>query len=153
MKKDYLFDFKRYHKFSVKSNKRKSKSNLKSQIICNYHSLEKGISNVNFRPLYGKNALNSLFEAMGQLLNLTHNPEDSDYCIAYTVLQEYIKKHESLNYNVDKIKEKFNSLASPQNICEKGGVKEVSSNFIKETLNENFDVFSKIRHSIRDYSN
>ncbi|WEV47073.1 nitroreductase family protein [Bifidobacterium sp. ESL0690] len=72
-------------------------SQLEARLIFNAHSLEKGLSHLDFRPGFGKKAVLNLTEIMNRWQKNGYPNEAFGYVEALAVLKAYQQKHESLN--------------------------------------------------------
>ncbi len=157
--KYYFYDYKQYSKSSFGFKKKPTYENLRAKITLHYHSLEKGLSNLNIRLGFGERALKNLFHALEEYKMNKFPKDDERYLSAINALIYYVDFHEKSNYDVSWVKEKLDihlkylGNDSSQRLVEnKIGHREFSKSNILETLNKPFDEFIQSRISIRDYS-
>jgi nitroreductase len=146
-----IYDYRRYSKFAIGYKKKLSKNNLEAEITYLYHSIEKGLSNINFRPLFGRAVLDKLILKI-LYYNKNFKLPSSRVEEGVKTIHSYIKKHKELGYSMSDYEDRtksFNTLSSLNSII----------NLNNETIMKNsfdffnFEIFANSRHSIRDYSN
>jgi nitroreductase len=149
LNKYYRMDKRRYKKSALFLKSSHTKENLESLISIHYHSIEKGLSNPNFRPGFGRNAINGLINGLKEHKK-NYGDNSFRYMMGLGIIEQYIKKHENLNYNIDWVLEKASSLEKLN--VNLGG----SSLFSKEELLSDakldFKHLSESRVSVRNYS-
>lgn len=149
----YVYDFRRYKKYSFDFNHRNpSKDNLRSEITFQYHAIEKGLSHNNIRFGFGKAKIDRLFQLITDWENQNFSKEDRRFLAGIAVLDKYIKVHEKANYDVSEINDKlkhFSKYIIGKDIC--GGAIELNKEEFIKLSSERFDSFSLSRKSIRNY--
>lgn len=147
----FSIDQKKFKKYSFGlTNNVNTFEQLDAQITKAYHSIEKGLSYQKLRLGFGEKALYELIELM--LIFKTKGYPLNSHCYetALSNLNEYIKVHESNNFDVSILKERIQDLGNNGN--NDGGARVVYKEEILESLNKDFKCFSSSRHSVRDYS-
>jgi nitroreductase len=155
LKKSYKYDFTRF-KYSALNLNNNSIVNIEAKISLAAHSLEKGLTNIKFRPGFGKNALNNLNIAMQEYKKFYGNKYSKKYEIGLAVLIAYIKKHEEIDYDIEEIRKTLEILKSGifVNVVreELGGVRELFGKNLINNSTKDFKTLSGNRYSIRDFS-
>ena len=148
---DYLYDAKRYVNYSTTIRPAIKKSELEARIIAHYHVIEKGLSFEKIQPEFGQNVIFSLINLLKQWEKNKFSTNNIAFSSAVSVLKEYISWHEINNFEIKNVKEKITKIKYQKNNY-LGGIKNISKKQIDETRKQNFDIFSKNRHSIRNFS-
>lgn len=144
------FDNKRYAKYGSNMQKKYSFTNLRSKITFHYHSIEKGLSNTNFRPEFGKKALSNLFYSLDLYIHEGYSPNDSRFQQALSTLDAYIKYHEKLGYSVPDVRNKFKLYEKYLNM-DSIGIGGFSKKIATDYSVYNFKELATNRHSVRDF--
>jgi len=152
LNKSYNIDKNRYRKsaFGIKLNN--NQENLEAKITMNYHSIEKGLSNINFREGFGKSAYTELIETMKEFFNAGYDTESIVFQNALSVLDQYVKRHSNTIINTKHIEEIINKYKTKE-LKSTGGVNSFKKQSVDFYLNSNFETLALNRHSVRDYSN
>lgn len=145
-------DFKRYNKAAFYQRVDQNKDNLRARITLYYHQIEKGLSNKNIRLGFGKKALDNLFSCIEEFKKYDKYYEDSRYKTAASVLKKYIEYHESNSYDVNEVKERYEKIIENIPADDMGGIYEINKEEILSYKESSFDLFSKNRVSVRDFS-
>lgn len=153
MNKAYSIDQKRFKESAFNIIKFKRKENIEAKIIFHYHSLEKGLSNINFRLGFGKNAYTQLIEALEAFIQNDYNRNSIAFLSGISVLNEYVLKHQETSVDVSYIKSKLEKLNGNRKIEELGGIFTLHKNQIITASKSNFETLAMNRYSVRDYSN
>lgn len=153
IKSAYKTDRKRFSKSAFELSKSMSKENLEAKIIFNYHSIEKGLSNVNFREGFGKNALLQLITALHNYFQSGFDKKSTAFQTGLSVINEYIRRHKDSKINTDYLKENLNILSGNLDISDTGGIFNIKSESILSEVKSNFKSLALSRYSVRDYSN
>mgnify|MGYP001162007338 FL=1 len=122
-------------------------------ITFNYHSLEKGFSMPEIRLGFGRKRVKYLMNQISIYVNKNYNTKHSQFIAACSVLKKYYLLHNEKRYDVSSYftKEQFdliNLYANP-NI---GGAIEMQKEHYFDFQYANYELFSKSRHSIRNFS-
>lgn len=149
----YEYDKSRFLNAISKTSQVYTVENLRSKITYHYHSIEKGLSNKNFRAGFGKNAFTELFKALDKYLSMGYPTDDERIQQALSTIDAYIEMHDSRNFPVVEIKEKYNEyskLILKQN-RDIAGYGIISYDEIPDYSRLNFRDLAYSRHSIRDF--
>lgn len=153
LKKLYDFDRNRYINSAYELNDAYSFNNLRSKITFHYHSIEKGLSNINFRYGFGKNAFNGLFIAMDKFIANEFDTEDRRFQQAITVIKAYVDVHNEANYDVQEIEKKLEEFL-PYYVeanLRLGGSDTIYKENLPNFKEANFKELALNRNSIRDF--
>lgn len=149
--KSYVYDIRRYLKYSTTMKSPKSIGQLESRIIAHYHIIEKGLSLRETRLGYGENIINSLVELLKKY-KLYKYPEDKEaYKSAISALNSYISFHEENNHPMEEFKKTLRMLSNFKN-CKYGGIKVFEKREIIKYGKDNFGNMALHRFSIREFS-
>lgn len=151
--KSYKFDKNRLKKFAYSLNKNYSEDNLRSKITFHYHAIEKGLSNSNLRLGFGERAFNELFWALDEYVTKGYRTDDFRFQSALSVINSYIKLHESKKFSVNWIEEqmmKYSKYLIQEN-KEIGGYKTINSNELPQFNKLGFKDLARNRYSVRDF--
>ena len=150
--KAFFYDRKRFNRSSFYLNKNKSKFNLEAEIIFYYHKIEKGLSNINFRYGFGKDAIQNLLTVLEKYKH-KHNSESVTFMAGLSVIDEYIKAHENDNIHeqyIQTLREEMGNL-SKNLIAGFAGVRVENGLDIIEKSKKDFKTLTLNRFSVRDY--
>jgi len=148
-RKMYTRDRIRFRKAAFSLTKNLDESNLIGMIVFYYHSIEKGLCQIDFRKGFGKTAIDGLISSIN-LYNLNnYDKENIQYITGISVLYRYIEKHEDLGYDVLTLKDflKNNNLLDGKN----GGMRIYNGIDISSKGKFDFNVLSQTRHSVRNF--
>lgn len=147
---DYIYDYKRFKKYSTAINNHKNFEQIISKIVIYYHVIEKGLSLKNTRLGFGKEKIHVLLDLINEYIEKGYPVDDTNFLAAVSVLNDYIKYHKQNLFDVSKLEEKvgryqiyFNNL---------GGRLELNKEDIMNDINKNFYYFVNSRHSVRNFS-
>jgi len=147
----YIYDIKRYLKYSTTIKSAKTFKQLESRIFAHCHVIEKGLSLNETRLGYGKDIINSLIELLKKY-KFHKYPEDSIvFKTAISVTNSYIEFHEKNKYSVEKLKDQIKSISNYKG-NEYGGVKTFKKKQILEYGKSNFYNMAINRFSIRNFT-
>jgi nitroreductase len=148
------YDYLKYSKYAFRLVSKKDQVNLRAETTLYYHAIEKGLSNVNFRPGFGKTALQGLFRALDEYFSCGYDANDTRIQTGISVIGAYIAKHEEIGFNVDNIREKYlNYTKHSIHNTAFGGAEEFTRDQIQQVTQAfDFEAFSMSRNSIRDFS-
>lgn len=147
-----IFDIKRFNNNAYDMNDKFNYDNLRSKITFHYHSLEKGLSNKNFRYKFGINALNELFYAMDLYIEKDFPLEDSRFQQAICVLEAYLDVHREQGIDVKWVEDKYNNIIQHIKVenNQDGGFKVIDRPN-QDNSGLNFKQLMLNRHSVRDF--
>lgn len=153
LSKLYKFDRFRHLTNSNYLSKDEDFDNLRSQMTYFYHSIEKGLSNPNFRYNFGKNAFSGLFYAMDRYIEKEYPIEDSRFQQSISVIESYIIKHRKEGIETKVASEKLNyynkfKLLNEGNL---GGALDKDALTLPNYGESNFSELALNRFSVRDF--
>lgn len=151
LKKAYNLDKKRFSKSAFGMAKDLNVENLEAKIIFHYHSIEKGLSNTNFRYGFGERAYTQLIKTMNEFVQKGFNTESIAFQTGLSVLSEYVLKHKDTNINTDFIENSIKRLSNTNPINELGGIYTLHSNEVIENSRANYEILALNRFSVRDF--
>ncbi|MFW5445852.1 nitroreductase family protein [Aerococcus urinaeequi] len=149
----YEYDKNRFINAISKTSQQNTADNLRSKITFHYHSIEKGLSNSNFRAGFGEKAFKELFNALNLYLKMGYSVDDDRFQQALATINAYIMAHKELDFSVSEVQTRFNKYSQylkKQN----DGVAGFGKIKIEELPNYsqlNFEKLAYNRHSIRDF--
>lgn len=149
--KRYLYKHIR-NMFGFMSGKRDRYSYLKSMILKNCHSIEKGLTSTKIRYGFGEKKIRLILDYLQELYAIDSNAFEIK--IARGVLNSYLNLHKQSNYDDKEFKalaEKISAVLSEIQSDELvGGVLELNVKDINNDFN-NFEKLVATRHSIRAF--
>lgn len=130
-----------------------SSEKLETYIIYNAHSIEKGLTNIDFRIGFGEKAINSLFNYLNQYRDNNYDLSSYAYVFGISTLIAYSKKHKDYEFNTQKIdiflaKHQASKLVDSNN-CK--GALEITKKNAEYYSSLNFENLTSTRKSVRDY--
>jgi len=141
-------DRKRFSKSTFKYNTNK-KQHLLAQISIHYHSIEKGLTNVNFREGFGINALSGLLNSLTKYEVEGYDKNNGTYLSGLNTIKNYISRHEKTSVNTRYLVDFLNERRS---FLKNSSIKKIYKKELFELINSNPETFIKSRRSVRDYS-
>jgi len=151
LKKAYKLDLKRFTKCGFDLVKKSNKENLEAKIILYYHSLEKGLSNINFRYGFGERAYKQLIASMQEYFNKNYDLRSTAYRTGLSVLREYVRKHEKTNIDTNYIQKNLDILSNYDSISDLGGIYIINKDEVVANSKSDFKLLTSNRYSVRDY--
>ena len=151
VRKAYSLDRKRFSKSAFNMTKKRNKDNLEAKITFHYHSLEKGLSNSNFRLGFGEYAYIQLIEAMQDFRKKLFNQTSIAYQSGLSVLNEYVSKHKGTEIDTTLIKCQLNMLSNSKPIKNLGGVFTFKKEELLKYCKLDFENLANHRFSVRDF--
>lgn len=155
----YFLDFFRFNRSKFSNFGRLNATQLQAKITIYYHSIEKGLSNINFRYGFGRFAVNNLIEAITEYSLCGYDKSNTAFVSGIAVLNEYITKHsstESVNAEINQFIIVLSSKLSflKENTDRKliGGIIELNIDYFLGLSKSNFTDLAYSRFSIRDYA-
>jgi nitroreductase len=97
---DYLYDLKRYKKFSMKNGIPISDQQLKFRLLQRAHSFEKGLSLTSVKPLFGKDKLRELITLIKEHEKRKMPKSGIEIRKAFTALNSYLDFHKKQSIDV-----------------------------------------------------
>lgn len=115
-----------------------------------YHTIEKGLSYLNYRPGFGKDNVKRMIQYMQWYEDDGYSIEAFFYRTALSTLQEYISKNRAHDHNDQEIEECYKKLRGEHNVA--GGIIAFDPLDKKQIQKLGFKDFLQNRHSIRHFS-
>lgn len=152
--KEYFFDLLRYHRHAnFGFNSTKTQATQLSMISKYYHIIEKGLTMPETRFGFGTEVLIRIIKYCNDYLDNSYDEKKLEFQHALNVLSEYREFHFMNDFVIDS-----NIDNSILELFKRVDVRESTSKQITTTKeeffkysNSSFDLFSKSRHSIRNY--
>lgn len=122
--------------------------NVEARIMINLHSIEKGLTNKNFRIGFGKRALHELMLALKEYDDLKFDKNRHIFNYGLNILNVYIDKHKNTTTDTSKLSDfllKYNYYYL------KTGIETIKYNELESVSVSNFEKFSQSRSSVRDF--
>lgn len=139
---------KRFDRYSFVDCKCTTKKQLEASIIRLYHTIEKGLSYVNYRAGFGKENVKKLIISLQQYAE-KYDVGDFCYRTGLSCLNEYVQKNRKYDFCDDELEKIIAELPGEPNNC--GGVVRISA-YSDDALNAmNYEQLIKSRHSMRHF--
>ncbi|WP_324722179.1 nitroreductase family protein [Latilactobacillus curvatus] len=156
LKKQYNHDYKKFRDNSYYLKQNKDLVNLNGLLTFHSHALEKGFVHDNFRAGYGHKAIIALLDALDIYEKNGYSKNNLRYRIAIDTLKEYKKVHEDIQFS-NKNTQIVNDWLKKHNEnlidnIKDGGYFELTSSEIEVSSKKDFNDFSNMRHSIRNFN-
>ena len=149
----YLYDFRRYAKYSNTVHPEDNPQKLEARITAHYHVIEKGLSLKEIKPKFGQTVVNDLIHLLNFYVNKNYSTGNAQFISAIGALEDYIKFNKSVSADVSDIEKKVVELKSHISSDRKiGGAIEISKNDILKLAKSDFEQFVTGRHSIRHFT-
>lgn len=97
----YRYDRRRFLRYYARGGNTDSRVNVEAQVIFSTHQIEKGLSHVDFRDGFGKDALKDLRYGLERLSNHT----STTYIAALSAVKSYLDVHEDRQYDLSSQKD------------------------------------------------
>jgi nitroreductase len=147
---DYIYDYKRFKKYSTSTVKYENYQKLISKIVMHYHVIEKGLTLKKPRLGFGKEKIEILISLIDKYIEKEYPLKDTNFLSAISVLNDYVKYHKEHLFDINDLENKLKKYLTYFN--DLGGRLEISRSDIMVNITSNFDDFSKSRHSVRNFS-
>ena len=117
------------------------------------HAIEKGMSIGNVRPGFGKAKAVEFMKHLQRYIDVGGRKEYVNECCS--ILYQYLDLNERLGADMTDISSKIKEFCKKNQaeITDFGGIKELVESDIRETLKQDFSVFSQSRCAVRDFGN
>lgn len=139
-----------YERYSFNGNKCIDDKQYEAVITRWYHTIEKGLSYINFRKGFGRNNIDELLTSMENYIADGYSQESFFYKTALSTLHMYIKKNKEYGYENTEINDRVNRLPGTPNGC--GGTITPDHYDEEELHSLGYADFVKSRHSMRHFS-
>jgi len=118
-----------------------------------YHIVEKGLTMPVPRPGFGKKVVLDLCRVINRYEKMNLPLNDLEFKQSVSVLKEYSVFHTELGFKLDdELSEKLNDITNRFKNVEGLKQKNVTREEYFQDINEPFDVFSRSRYSVRNYT-
>ena len=149
--KNYMYDMKRFVKHSLVVSKPKKASQLLSNIIVQYHIIEKGMSLKDTRLGYGKSVINELLSLLKQYVECGYTTDNIHFKSAIGALKAYASYHQDAGYDISFLGRELTTFDKYfVNNC--GGKIDLSKNEVLNATKASFEEFANNRFSVRNFS-
>lgn len=149
--KAYRYDRRRFMNYSGYGGRSGSQDSTEAHVIFYTHQIEKGLSHVEFRDGFGKQALKNLRLSMSRLTN----HESTVYIAALSAIKAYLEVHDSRQYDTSEIKAILGeSLTSEASKCSSrmSGYHIIHKSSKLDNKNKNFKELFENRYTVREFS-
>lgn len=141
--------FNNYYKYAFVDGRCKTYKQYEASITRWYHTIEKGLAYKDYRAGFGKDNIDILITSMEEY-SKKYDVTAFFYQTAMSTLNEYVRKNEEFGYIDEELNRRILNLPGKSNEC--GGTMEFIPLTRAELEHANFEIYSKNRHSIRDFS-
>lgn len=149
----YKYDNNKFSKYAFGLRNKQDSINLRARITLNYHALEKGLSNVNMRPGFGRTAIYGLLNSFKEYLEKDYDRTDIRFQTGLSVMKSYIEKHDLIGYDISDTKKRFAKYRGFLNEQSSiGGITMLTKQQVLSESMLDFVRFARSRHSVRDFS-
>jgi nitroreductase len=129
-----------------------TQENIEAQIIYQYHSIEKGLTHINFREGFGKRALTTLMYAMKQFMDHSYDMSSISFQTGVSVLMAYVKRHKDTKIDTSHIEAFISQCKSMKDTTSLGGIYTMEKEELISKSKQDFKSLAFSRYSVRDYS-
>lgn len=141
--------YNKYQNYSFADGACTDEKQFEASITRLYHTVEKGLSYLNYRPGFGKENVEALVKSLQQY--------SKQYCVdkffyqtALSVLNEYVRKNSEYGVENKELSKRISALPGAAN--EAGGAIKFIPLSAEELSRANYKEFVETRHSIRHFS-
>ncbi|MEJ1325591.1 nitroreductase family protein [Latilactobacillus sakei] len=145
----YSADRRRFLQSSFELNNKKSVDNLRGEITFEAHAIEKGLTHIEIRPLFGKKRIETLKRLLRQYVKRNLDVSDSRFLIGVSVLKQYVEIHQSLGLQVPELDDFILEFDKYRQVP--AGSIVMLKNDVLMNVNRNFEKLAWYRHSVRDF--
>ena len=147
-----LYDnyYNKYQEFSFQDGTCTNEKQFEACITRLYHTIEKGLAYLNYRPGFGKDNIEALIRSLEQY-SKKYDVSKFFYQTALSVLNEYIRKNAEYGIEDKELNKRVSALPGKAN--EAGGALRFVPLSEAELENISYKKLVKTRHSIRHFSN
>jgi len=152
--RNYFYDYLRYLHYSGIEDNLTDKNKLQATLITWAHVVEKGLTLPSPRPGYGKDVVDNLIKGISNYMDKFGS--DNTICISINILQAYYKFN--LDNGLDdldlkrRIEQLINRVPKDSLKANRGGVKPLLKEQLKDTSVLPFKDFIYSRYSIRNFT-
>lgn len=141
--------YNRYSKNAFIDGKCKNEKQYEASITRQYHTIEKGLSYLEYRPGFGQRNVEALISSLEQY-SKKYSTEKFFYRTALCVLKKYVEKNREYGVVDSALNERIKALPGTPN--EFGGIIQFHPFTCEDTTKLDFQALVKNRHSIRHFS-
>lgn len=141
--------YNKYQSYSFADGACTDEKQFEASITRLYHTVEKGLSYLNYRPGFGKENVVALVKSMEQY-SRQYDVDKFFYQTALSVLNEYTKKNEEYGVENKELSKRISALPGVAN--DAGGVIKIIPLSEEELGKANYKELVETRHSIRHFS-
>ena len=140
--------YKRFCTFAYRDCECKSREQFEASIIRLYHTIEKGLSYLNYKAGFGRDNVEKLVRSLEQYAESGYDVTEFFYETALSCLHAYVRKNKEFGYEDAALEQRIGKIKGKANEC--GGTISVSLPVGNER--KNYEELVKSRHSIRRFS-
>lgn len=141
--------YNKYQKFSFVDGSCTDEKQFEASITRLYHTVEKGLSYLNYRPGFGKENVEALVRSLEQY-SKQYSVDKFFYQTALSVLDEYVRKNTEHGVENKELSKRISALPGKKN--EAGGAIKFVPLSSEELSKANYKELVETRHSIRHFS-
>ena len=149
----YLYDLRRYFKYSNSFKKRNTEQHYQAIITYTYHVIEKGLTMPEPRLGFGQGKIETLIDLCKEYLKSGYSPSAEAIIHSVRILNEYLYFHENQNYplpanlisHIRQLSTRLKETNASQQL-------EYNRNDFFKYFNAPFNEFCLSRHTVRNYS-
>lgn len=144
---DYL---RRYEKHCFKGVKCSSFEQYEAVITRWYHTIEKGLAYVDFRPGFGKDNIELLIQAMENYVKDGFDEQSFCFQTALSTLEAYIEKNQKYGVDLTELKNRMSGFNCSH--LKTGGITQIDIQDLTSVKDLNYKDFVYSRHSLRHFA-
>lgn len=141
--------YNKYRRFSFVDGSCTDEKQFEASITRLYHTVEKGLSYLNYRPGFGKENVEALVRSLEQY-SKQYSVDKFFYQTALSVLNEYVRKNAKHGVENKELSKRISALPGKKN--EAGGAIKFVPLSSEELSKANYKELVETRHSIRHFS-
>lgn len=141
--------YNKYRRFSFVDGSCTDEKQFEASITRLYHTVEKGLSYLNYRPGFGKENVEALVRSLEQY-SKQYSVDKFFYQTALSVLNEYVRKNAEYGVENKELSKRISALPGKKN--EAGGAIKFVPLSSEELSKANYKELVETRHSIRHFS-
>lgn len=146
----FFSDYTRYRKYACASTQQTSDlKNISAMIMMEAHKIEKAFSLPSPRPGFGFLVIRGLIKILQQYQDLGYDCDGLEFRKAKSVLAEYLRFHDRIEYDLGTIKDEIMPWADMN--CDIGGYHEATTEEWLKKAHGNFEQCALSRSSVRAY--
>lgn len=150
-----LYDFFRYARHSFALHKAKTRQQHRSQLVMEYHRIEKGLALRNPRPGFGEGVVRNTINLIDNYTKKYGLDPVAVACIDTLSAYEKFNKTAGLDIPyvhaaIERFATNYKCVPAPST---HGGAVEVTKAEVHKAALSSFDIFANARYSVRDFSN